>query len=227
MIKRLMVGSEGTLGFVSQVTYNTVPEWPHKASAFVVFPDVMSACQGASGGWVHGGWESGVVQGLAGVVLLQPAHPFCGYLLLWAAFAGAGLPASHALSSCPRIHHGTARVDTPTDVNPCRSAHVLPPAVLRDQTSVDAVEMFDRASLRECESNEDMLRLVPDIKGEEQGGVGGWVCGCRGAGWAKARGLAGCWLDGRHVRSASLFRGTCPPPAVRCRRRPHGCLAAH
>ena len=49
MIKRLMIGSEGTLGFVSQVTYNTVPEWPHKASAFVVFPDVMSACQGASG----------------------------------------------------------------------------------------------------------------------------------------------------------------------------------
>ena len=51
MIKRLMIGSEGTLGFVSQATYNTVPEWPHKASAFVIFPDVMSACQGASGGW--------------------------------------------------------------------------------------------------------------------------------------------------------------------------------
>ncbi|KAL4426062.1 hypothetical protein ABPG77_007858 [Micractinium sp. CCAP 211/92] len=87
IIKRLMIGSEGTLGFVSRVTYNTVPEWPHKASAFIVFPDVMSACQGAS--------------------------------------------------------------------------------VLRDQTSVDAVEMFDRASLRECESNEDMLRLVPDIKGAD------------------------------------------------------------
>jgi D-lactate dehydrogenase len=27
--------------------------------------------------------------------------------------------------------------------------------------------MFDRASLRECESNEDMLRLVPDIKGAD------------------------------------------------------------
>jgi hypothetical protein len=39
-------------------------------------------------------------------------------------------------------------------------------SVLRDNTSVDAVEMFDRASLRECESNEDMARLVPDIKGE-------------------------------------------------------------
>lgn len=33
MIKRLMIGSEGTLGFVSQATYNTVPEWPHKVGA--------------------------------------------------------------------------------------------------------------------------------------------------------------------------------------------------
>ncbi len=30
IIKRLMIGSEGTLGFVSRATYNTVPEWPHK-----------------------------------------------------------------------------------------------------------------------------------------------------------------------------------------------------
>ena len=30
IIKRLLIGSEGTLGFVSQATYNTVPEWPHK-----------------------------------------------------------------------------------------------------------------------------------------------------------------------------------------------------
>ena len=34
IIKRLMIGSEGTLGFVSQATYNTVPEWPHKARCF-------------------------------------------------------------------------------------------------------------------------------------------------------------------------------------------------
>ena len=46
--------------------------------------------------------------------------------------------------------------------------------MLRDQTSVDAVEMFDRASLRECESNEDMVRLVPDIKGAR---LGAWVLG--------------------------------------------------
>lgn len=32
IIKRLMIGSEGTLGFVSQATYSTVPEWPNKVS---------------------------------------------------------------------------------------------------------------------------------------------------------------------------------------------------
>jgi hypothetical protein len=46
--KRLLVGSEGTLGFVSRATYNTVPEWPHKASAFMVFPDVHAACAAAA-----------------------------------------------------------------------------------------------------------------------------------------------------------------------------------
>ena len=33
MIKRVIIGSEGTFGFVSQATYNTVPEWPHKVRA--------------------------------------------------------------------------------------------------------------------------------------------------------------------------------------------------
>ncbi len=30
IIKHLMIGSEGTLGFVSRATYNTVPDWPYK-----------------------------------------------------------------------------------------------------------------------------------------------------------------------------------------------------
>ena len=34
MIKRLIIGSEGTFGFVSQATYNTVPEWPDKVCIF-------------------------------------------------------------------------------------------------------------------------------------------------------------------------------------------------
>ncbi|GBF96948.1 glycolate dehydrogenase [Raphidocelis subcapitata] len=87
VIKHLMIGSEGTLGFVSRATYNTVPEWPNKASAFIVFPDVRAACRAAS--------------------------------------------------------------------------------ILRDETAVDAVELFDRASLRECEADEQMATLVPDILGAD------------------------------------------------------------
>jgi D-lactate dehydrogenase len=40
----LMIGSEGTLGFISNITYNTVPEHAHKASALVFFNDIASAC---------------------------------------------------------------------------------------------------------------------------------------------------------------------------------------
>ena len=40
-----MVGSEGCLGFISAVTYNTVPEYPHRASSLLVFPSVDSCCR--------------------------------------------------------------------------------------------------------------------------------------------------------------------------------------
>ena len=45
ILSHLLVGSEGTLGFISAVTYNTVPDHPHKASALLVFPDVESCCR--------------------------------------------------------------------------------------------------------------------------------------------------------------------------------------
>ena len=44
ILNHLMVGSEGTLGFISAVTYDTVPDHAHKASALIVFPDVESCC---------------------------------------------------------------------------------------------------------------------------------------------------------------------------------------
>ncbi|MDO9622853.1 MAG: FAD-binding and (Fe-S)-binding domain-containing protein [Pseudomonas sp.] len=45
ILSHLMVGSEGTLGFISAVTYDTVPDHPHKASALLVFPDVENCCR--------------------------------------------------------------------------------------------------------------------------------------------------------------------------------------
>jgi D-lactate dehydrogenase len=45
ILTHLMVGSEGTLGFISAVTYHTVVEHPHKASALLVFADVETCCR--------------------------------------------------------------------------------------------------------------------------------------------------------------------------------------
>ena len=44
ILSHLLVGSEGTLGFISSVTYDTVIEHPNKASALIVFPDVETCC---------------------------------------------------------------------------------------------------------------------------------------------------------------------------------------
>ena len=44
----LMIGSEGSLGFISEITYDTVVEHPDKASALMIFPDIASACSAAA-----------------------------------------------------------------------------------------------------------------------------------------------------------------------------------
>ena len=45
ILQHLMIGSEGTLGFIAEITYNTVPEHPHKASAMIFFDDVETCCR--------------------------------------------------------------------------------------------------------------------------------------------------------------------------------------
>jgi D-lactate dehydrogenase len=48
ILTHLMIGSEGTLGFLSRIDYRTVPEYRDKASAFIVFADLPSACRAVS-----------------------------------------------------------------------------------------------------------------------------------------------------------------------------------
>ncbi|MGE5505859.1 MAG: FAD-binding and (Fe-S)-binding domain-containing protein [Actinomycetota bacterium] len=45
ILAHLMIGSEGTLGFISEIGYRTVVEHPCKASALLLFPDVAEACR--------------------------------------------------------------------------------------------------------------------------------------------------------------------------------------
>ena len=48
ILQHLMIGSEGTLGFISEITYRTVDEHPNKASALIFFPTVEIACRAVS-----------------------------------------------------------------------------------------------------------------------------------------------------------------------------------
>ena len=44
ILQHLLIGSEGTLGFIAEINYHTVPEHPHKATALVLFPTIEAAC---------------------------------------------------------------------------------------------------------------------------------------------------------------------------------------
>ena len=44
LILHLMVGSEGTLGFVSEATFSTIPVLPFRASSLIYFKDLEAAC---------------------------------------------------------------------------------------------------------------------------------------------------------------------------------------
>ncbi|WP_114325914.1 FAD-binding and (Fe-S)-binding domain-containing protein [Candidatus Colwellia aromaticivorans] len=48
ILAHLMIGSEGTLGFISSLTYNTVIEHKHRSSSLVFFPDIQTTCYAVS-----------------------------------------------------------------------------------------------------------------------------------------------------------------------------------
>ncbi|UCD82167.1 MAG: FAD-binding oxidoreductase, partial [Desulfobacterales bacterium] len=45
IIQHLMIGSEGTLGFISEVTFRTLDEPTLKATGLMLFPDIAKACE--------------------------------------------------------------------------------------------------------------------------------------------------------------------------------------
>ena len=44
ILRRLMVGSEGTLGFIAEAVFETVPDDTHTLTSLMLFPDMGSAC---------------------------------------------------------------------------------------------------------------------------------------------------------------------------------------
>jgi D-lactate dehydrogenase len=48
ILQHLLIGSEGTLGFIAEITLRTIADPPHKATALILFPDVTTACEAAT-----------------------------------------------------------------------------------------------------------------------------------------------------------------------------------
>jgi D-lactate dehydrogenase len=48
VLEHLMIGSEGTLGFIAEITYTTVVDHEYKASSLMTFPDIEKACRAVS-----------------------------------------------------------------------------------------------------------------------------------------------------------------------------------
>jgi D-lactate dehydrogenase len=44
ILRRLMVGSEGTLGFIAEAVFDTVPDDTHTLTSLMIFPDLHAAC---------------------------------------------------------------------------------------------------------------------------------------------------------------------------------------
>jgi D-lactate dehydrogenase len=54
IIGRLLVGSEGTLGFIESVTYRTIPEAKRKWTGIILYPTIIDACTAVAHWEQHG-----------------------------------------------------------------------------------------------------------------------------------------------------------------------------
>ena len=45
ILAHLLIGAEGTLGFIAEAVMNTVPDYPFKSTALLYFPDIYAACR--------------------------------------------------------------------------------------------------------------------------------------------------------------------------------------
>ncbi len=45
ILAHVLVGAEGTLGFIAEAVLNTVPDYPAKSTALLYFPNIYAACQ--------------------------------------------------------------------------------------------------------------------------------------------------------------------------------------
>lgn len=45
ILAHLLIGAEGTLGFIAEAVLQTVPDYPMKSTALIYFPDIFAACK--------------------------------------------------------------------------------------------------------------------------------------------------------------------------------------
>jgi len=45
ILAHLLIGAEGTLGFIAEAVMQTVPDYPMKSTALIYFPDIFAACK--------------------------------------------------------------------------------------------------------------------------------------------------------------------------------------
>ena len=62
ILAHLMIGSEGTLGFISEITYHTVEEHAHKASALILFDRSRDRLQRGDAAQAHAGGSGRVAR---------------------------------------------------------------------------------------------------------------------------------------------------------------------